>query len=73
MSKQFIVIGLGNTGSILVKKLSHLGHSVLAIDKEPEIVQDITPFAAQAVVADFSKKKCCRIFRLKMRILLLFA
>jgi trk system potassium uptake protein TrkA len=65
MSKQFVVIGLGNTGSILVKRLSDLGHSVLAIDKEPEIVQDITPFAAQAVVADLSKKKMLQNLPLK--------
>ena len=56
MSKQFVVIGLGNTGSLLVKRLSELGHSVLAIDNEPEVVQDITPFASQAAVADSSRK-----------------
>ncbi|MCL2100529.1 MAG: TrkA family potassium uptake protein [Fibromonadales bacterium] len=64
MSKQFVVIGLGNTGSILVKQLSNLGHSVLAIDKDPEIVQDITPFAAQAAVADFSRKNMLHSFPL---------
>jgi len=64
MSKQFVVIGLGKTGSILVKRLSDLGHSVLAIDKEPEIVQDITPFVAQAAVADCSRKNTLQSFPL---------
>jgi trk system potassium uptake protein TrkA len=64
MSKQFVIIGLGNTGSVLVKQLSSLGHFVLAIDKEPEIVQDITPFAAQAAVADSLRLKMLQSFPL---------
>jgi trk system potassium uptake protein TrkA len=64
MSKQFVVIGLGNTGILLVKRLSELGHSVLAMDKEAEIVQDITPFASQAAVADSSRKNMLQRFPL---------
>ena len=64
MSKQFVVIGLGNTGILLVKRLSELGHSVLAIDKEAEIVQDITPFASQAAVADSLRKNMLQRFPL---------
>jgi trk system potassium uptake protein TrkA len=64
MSKQFAVIGLGNTGSLLVKRLSELEHSVLAIDKEAEFVQDITLFASQAAVADSSKKNMLQKFPL---------
>ncbi|MDR0517583.1 MAG: TrkA family potassium uptake protein [Fibromonadaceae bacterium] len=64
MSKQFVVIGLGSTGSVLVKQLSSLGHSVFAIDKEPEVVQDITPFAARAAVADSLRQKMLESFPL---------
>jgi trk system potassium uptake protein TrkA len=64
MSKQFVVIGLGNTGILLVKRLSELGHSVLAMDKEAEVVQDITSFASQAIVADSSRKNMLQRFPL---------
>ncbi|GHV12436.1 potassium transporter Trk [Fibrobacterales bacterium] len=62
MSKQFIVIGLGSTGIFLAKQLSTLGHTVLAIDEKEEIVQDITPFVSQALVADCSRKKILQGF-----------
>jgi trk system potassium uptake protein TrkA len=57
MSKQFVVIGLGSTGTFLAKHLTSLDHSVLAIDVDPEAVQDITPFVANALVADCTRAK----------------
>ena len=64
MSKQFVVIGLGSTGVFLTKRLYDLGHSVLAIDINPEKVQDIAPFVSQAAVADCSRKKFLQDFPL---------
>lgn len=64
MSKQFVVIGLGKTGIILTKQLSELGHSVLAIDKDPAVIQDITPFTAQAAVADATRLAMLQSFPL---------
>ncbi len=64
MPKQIVIIGLGRTGTMLAKQLSNLGHFVLAIDKEPELVQDITPFVAQAAVADSCRKKMLEEFPL---------
>lgn len=55
-SKHFVIIGLGNTGTFLAKHLTSLGHDVLAVDKDPSKVQDITPSVAQAVVADSTRK-----------------
>ena len=55
--KQFIIIGLGNTGIFLSKHLTSLGNEVLAVDNTPEKVQDITPSVAQAVVADSTRKQ----------------
>ncbi len=64
MSKQFVIIGLGRTGTFLTKRLYDLGHNVLAIDINPEKVQDIAPFVSQAAVADCTRKKLLHEFPL---------
>lgn len=56
-SKQFVVIGLGNSGYFLARHLTALGHDVLVIDSSPEKIQDITSSVSQAVVADSTRKK----------------
>ncbi len=56
-TKQFVVIGLGNSGFFLARHLTALGHDVLAIDKNPSKIQDITSLVAQAVVADSTRKQ----------------
>lgn len=56
-TKQFVIIGLGNTGIFLARHLTSLGCEVLAIDNTPEKIQDITPTVAQAVVADSTRKQ----------------
>lgn len=55
-SKQFVVIGLGNSGFFLAKHLTALGHDVLVIDSSPEKIQDINASVSQAVVADSTRK-----------------
>ncbi|MBD2862297.1 potassium channel family protein [Paenibacillus oceani] len=52
MKKQFIVIGLGRFGSSLVRTLVQNGHEVLAVDKDEQLVQDISGIATHAVQAD---------------------
>ncbi|SFF34567.1 trk system potassium uptake protein TrkA [Paenibacillus algorifonticola] len=52
MKKQFIVIGLGRFGSSLVHTLVQNGHEVLAVDKNEQLVQDISGVATHAVQAD---------------------
>lgn len=56
-SKQFVVIGLGNSGYFLARHLTALGHDVLVIDSSPEKIQDITSSVSQAAVADSTRKK----------------
>ncbi|SHE91437.1 MULTISPECIES: potassium channel family protein [Caloramator] len=51
-SKQFVVIGLGRFGSSIAKTLYSLGHEVLAIDIDEEVVQDISDHVTHAVQAD---------------------
>ena len=50
--KQFLVVGLGNFGYYLATHLYHKGHEVMAIDKNPTLVQNIKDHVTQAVVAD---------------------
>lgn len=42
MSKQFAVIGLGRVGVSLVETLDALGHEVLGVDENQEMVQDLS-------------------------------
>ncbi len=50
--KQFLVIGLGKFGSSVAKSLCEMGHEVMAVDQNAELVEDISPFVTQAVQAD---------------------
>ncbi len=50
--KQFVVIGCGRFGSSLAKTLFDLGYDVMVIDKNPEKIQDISPYVTHAVQAD---------------------
>ena len=42
MSKQFAVIGLGLVGRSLVRTLRDLGHDVLGIDYDEDLIQDLS-------------------------------
>lgn len=41
-SKQYVVIGLGRFGSSVAQTLYSLGNDVLVIDKDEDLVQDIS-------------------------------
>jgi len=47
-----LVIGLGRFGNPLAIKLMELGNEVLAIDKDPEAINRITPFVTRAQIGD---------------------
>ncbi len=53
---QVAVIGLGRFGFHIAKRLHLAGHEVLAIDSEPENVQQIRDFSSRAVVLDARDK-----------------
>jgi trk system potassium uptake protein TrkA len=42
MSRQFVVIGLGRLGSAMIDTLTSLGHEVLGIDSDEELVQELS-------------------------------
>ncbi|MGF7059556.1 potassium channel family protein [Brassicibacter mesophilus] len=50
--KQFVVIGCGRFGTSVAKTLYSQGFDVLAIDKDPEIIQEISDSVTHAVQAD---------------------
>ncbi len=52
--KTFLVIGLGKFGASVAQELCRLGHEVLAIDREAELVEAIADKVTYAVTADAS-------------------
>lgn len=42
MSKQFAIIGMGRVGTSLMKTLDYLGHEVLGIDHDEDLIQDLS-------------------------------
>lgn len=49
---RFVVIGLGHFGAYAASTLYSAGKEVIAIDMDPETVQDMAENASQAIVAD---------------------
>lgn len=54
--KQFAVIGLGRFGISVAKALYNLGHDVLAVDKNEELVNAVSDYVTHAVQADASEE-----------------
>jgi len=42
MSRQFVIIGLGRLGSAMIGTLASLGHEVLGIDSDEDVVQELS-------------------------------
>ena len=58
--KQFVVVGLGRFGTSVATTLAENGHDVLAIDRDPEIVQSIIPDVTHAVEVDATDKEALK-------------
>lgn len=58
--KQFIVVGLGRFGTSVAKTLFQMGHDVLAIDNDEEVVQHISEYVTHAVQADATDENSLR-------------
>ncbi len=50
--KSFVVLGIGRFGSSLARTLYRLGHEVLAIDDDEDVIQEIADDVTHAVVGD---------------------
>ena len=62
MSRQFVIIGLGRLGSAMIATLTSLGHDVLGIDSDEEVVQDLSAEFPNAhlVAADATEEAVLR-------------
>ncbi len=57
MTKNIAVLGLSSFGFYLCKSLHALGHNLMAVDVNEELVADVKPFVRKAVVGDAKDKK----------------
>ncbi|HEX7069067.1 MAG TPA: TrkA family potassium uptake protein [Candidatus Limnocylindria bacterium] len=55
-----MVIGLGRFGSALARELERLGHEVLAVDRNEQLVNDIAPDVTHALQLDASDEDALR-------------
>lgn len=53
--EDFVIIGLGRFGKSLALNLANLGHQVLAIDTDQQLVHSVASSVTSAVVADAAK------------------
>ncbi|MDD7463681.1 MAG: TrkA family potassium uptake protein [Anaerococcus sp.] len=50
--KQFLIIGCGRFGSSCAEQLMKLGNEVIAIDKEEEVINEVSKFVTHAVAVE---------------------
>lgn len=65
VNKQFVVIGLGRFGASVAKTLYDLGNDVLVIDKDEDIIQDISDNVTHAVQMDATDENALRTLGLR--------
>ena len=64
-NKQFVVIGLGRFGESVAKTLYGLGHDVLAVDMDEDLVQEISDSVTHAVQMDATDESALRTLGLR--------
>lgn len=62
---KYIIVGMGNFGASLAKKLTALGHEVIGLDKSMEKVELMKDKIAQAVCLDTTDPEAVRILPLR--------
>lgn len=58
--KQYIVIGCGRFGSSVATTMNLLGHQIMVIDKNEEVIQNIADKVTHAVIGDVSDEQVLR-------------
>lgn len=58
--EQVMVIGLGRFGSALARELERLGHEVMAVDRNEQLVNDIAPDVTHALQLDAADEDALR-------------
>lgn len=64
MQKRFAIIGLGRFGSSVARTLNEMGQNVLAIDTDPEIVNELAARIQRVVRADTTDPAALRALRI---------
>lgn len=64
-NKQYVVIGLGRFGTSVAETLYSLGNDVLVIDKDEDLVQDISDKVTHAVQMDATDENALRTLGLR--------
>lgn len=65
IKKQFVIIGLGRFGSSIAETLYTLGNDVLVIDKDEDLIQDISDKVTHAVQMDATDEGALRTLGLR--------
>lgn len=60
MNKQFAIIGIGRFGSSVAETLHQMGCEVLAVDKDPQRVQNIADWVTHVIEADSTDERALR-------------
>jgi trk system potassium uptake protein len=60
MKKQIVVVGLGRLGESIARTLVSIGHEVLALDRNENLVQTVAPFVTHAVQVDPTNEPALR-------------
>lgn len=55
--RRFTIVGLGTFGNVAARRLATMGQDVVAIDLDAELVDEIGPAVARALVGDATHKK----------------
>lgn len=54
---RYVVIGLGNFGTVIARRLYELGHEVIALDLDAGVVDAHGPFTTRAILGDATKRE----------------
>lgn len=60
MKKSFLVIGAGRFGKSVARTLYSEGHDVMVIDKDEELIQQISSEVTDAITADITSESCVK-------------
>ena len=60
MKKTFLVIGTGEFGYYLCKKLFELGYEIMAVDKDEKNIEMVLPFTVNSLIGDATNQEFLR-------------
>ena len=55
--KNVLIIGAGKFGSLIAKRMSDLGCSVMAVDKDEDKVNEVLPYVTNAIIGDSTSEE----------------